>query len=170
MCALKHFDWKEFFWVTLKLSFCCMSAIFIPWDLKFGTKVYSSSVLSVITSPSAATLVWHRCAAPSLAWNGWRLYDISVCVLIFSSAAFMVVHEQGMFKMGYSLLGKIKGQEAEEKTLTKITCVGRGCSEVCSVCSCCQNPFYLLSNSPCFLKWLLCISTRKDKYGIIWDL
>lgn len=43
----------------------------------------------MITSPSAATLAWHRCAAPSLAWNSWRSYDISVCVLIFSLAVFM---------------------------------------------------------------------------------
>lgn len=40
---------------------------FYPRDLKFGTKVYSLLVLSVVTSPSAAALVWHRCAAPSLA-------------------------------------------------------------------------------------------------------
>lgn len=62
---------------------------FYPWDLEFGTKVYSLLVISVITGPRAATLVWHRCAAPSLAWKSQCSYDISVCVLILSSAVFM---------------------------------------------------------------------------------
>lgn len=42
-----------------------------------------------------------------------------------------MVHEEGMSKMAFSLLGKREGQQAKEKMLTKITCVGRGCSEMC---------------------------------------
>lgn len=34
-------------------------------------------------------------------------------------------------------------EKEKGKALTKMTCVGRGCSEVCLVCFCCQNPLYL---------------------------
>lgn len=71
--------------------------------------------------------------------------------------------------MGYSLLAKRKGQGAKGETLTKITCVGRGCSGVCSMCSRCQIPLYLFSNGPCFLKYSLCMGMEEDKYGIMRD-
>lgn len=59
-----------------------------------------------------------------------------------------MVYELSMFKMGYSPPGNKKGQGAKEKTLTKTACFGRGWSEMYLVCSCCQNPLCLFSNSP----------------------